>query len=136
MSRKSWGITFGVTALAITVALVFWYLGRDTSTPPEEQRGTELVEMLPTETHPERVAASDEEIPREEAHVAESGDYQFLLVNDDSYVAVYKLPEREIYEYTDIIMEVLPVELQEEIQQGKYLKNEEELYNFLENYTS
>jgi hypothetical protein len=31
---------------------------------------------------------------------------------------------------------VLPTDLQEEIQDGKYLKNEEELYNFLENYTS
>ncbi len=37
---------------------------------------------------------------------------------------------------TDVIMEILPAALQEEIHEGKYLKNEEELYNFLENYTS
>jgi len=58
------------------------------------------------------------------------------LVNNDNYVTVYQLPENEIYEYTDVIMDVLPAELQEEIRQGKYLRNEEELYNFLENYTS
>ena len=46
------------------------------------------------------------------------------------------LPADEIYEYTDVIMEILPAALQEEIHEGKYLKNEEELYNFLENYTS
>ena len=51
-------------------------------------------------------------------------------------MAVYKLPENEIYEYTDVILDVLPEELREEIREGKYLKGEEELYNFLENYTS
>ena len=35
-----------------------------------------------------------------------------------------------------LILDVLPEELQEEIREGKYLKGEEELYNFLENYTS
>ncbi len=51
-------------------------------------------------------------------------------------MAVYRLPENLIYEYTDIILDVLPEELKEEIKKGKYLKNEAELYNFLENYTS
>ncbi len=37
---------------------------------------------------------------------------------------------------SDVILEILPEGLQEEILEGKYLKNEEELYNFLENYTS
>ena len=58
-----------------------------------------------------------------------------MLFRSD-YVTVYRLPEDEIYEYTDVILDVLPEELQEEIRQGKYLRNEEELYNFLENYTS
>ena len=62
--------------------------------------------------------------------------YEFLLVDHNDYVAVYQLPEREIYEYTDVIMEVLPEDVQKEVQHGKYIKNEEELYNFLENYTS
>ena len=30
----------------------------------------------------------------------------------------------------------LPEDVQKEVQHGKYIKNEEELYNFLENYTS
>ena len=62
--------------------------------------------------------------------------YQFVLVDNNDYVTVYSLPENVVYEYTDVIMDILPIELQEEIRQGKFLKNEEELYNFLENYTS
>lgn len=144
MSKRIWGIFLSVFALFITAALSFWYFGRDTSTPPEEQRGTELVEMLPADTDSDQVSvagglteeASMKKDVSEPAQEAATEAYEFILVNDDNYVAVYQLPENEIYEYTDVIMDVLPAELQEEIRQGKYLRNEEELYNFLENYTS
>ena len=83
--------------------------------------------------------AEESEMPvqtAEETGVDSSDQYEFLLVDHNDYVAVYQLPEREIYEYTDVIMEVLPEDVQKEVQHGKYIKNEEELYNFLENYTS
>lgn len=144
MSKRIWGICLSVFALVITAAVSFWYFGRDRSVPPEEQRGTELVEMLPVENGSSRTAASGrlsgEQAPEadksEQAAEAATEAYEFVLVNNDNYVTVYRLPEKEIYEYTDVIMDVLPAELQEEIHRGKYLKNEEELYNFLENYTS
>lgn len=139
MSRRTWGITLTVLALAIVAAAAFWYVRKDTVTPPDEQKGTEFVEMLPAETRPDQVSQENtREIPpqepEEEAPAAE--EYEYLLRNHDGYVAVYQLPENEIYEYTDVIMEILPARLQEEIHDGKYLRNEEELYNFLENYTS
>lgn len=142
MSRKIWGITLTVFAAALIAALVFWYIGRKSITPPEEQSGTELVEMEPAagksgtysriqETEPESTEAADASVDD-----PNSEDYQFILMDHNNYVAVYQLPEREIYEYTDVILEVLPADLQEEIRRGKYLRSEEELYNFLENYTS
>lgn len=143
MSKRKLGMTLTALALVIlAVAGTFWYVGRKKVTPPEEQRGTELVEMMPTEIRPDQVAQTDEyaenQMEDTESFPEDSdlSDYEFLLVNNNNYVTVYRLPEKELYEYTDVIMDVLPVELQEEIQQGKYLKNEEELYNFLENYTS
>ncbi len=144
MSKRILGIFLSVFALFITVALTFWYFGKNTSDPSEEQRGTEFVEMLPTEISPEKVSSAGGPLERQmpERNTDElTADtnieaYQFVLVNNDNYVTVYQLPENEIYEYTDVIMDVLPAELQEEIRQGKYLRNEEELYNFLENYTS
>ena len=41
-----------------------------------------------------------------------------------------------IYEYTEIHIRDLPQELQEEICLGKWLYSEEELFDFLENYSS
>ncbi|HBN57294.1 MAG TPA: hypothetical protein DD414_11005 [Lachnospiraceae bacterium] len=147
MSKKIWGICLSAFALLIlTVVFSYWYFGRDTSVPPGEQRGTELVEMVPARTAPDQVSSTSEKEEQkpltpepeteEQKETAETDGYEFVLVNHDEYVTVYRLPENEVYEYTDVILDVLPLGLQEEIRQGKYLKNEEELYNFLENYTS
>ena len=132
MSRKVLGILLGAVVVLALFIFGYWYLGKDVGTPPEEQRGTELVESLPAENQPSQTAAG-QDVRKEEPQAEE---YQFVLVNNNNYVAVYKLPENEIYEYTDVILDVLPEELREEIREGKYLKGEEELYNFLENYTS
>ena len=116
MSRKMmWTTVITAVVVAALIAMVF-VSGRKSATPPEEQKGTELVEMVPAK--------------------GETGESVAEKVHHNDYVAVYQLPEREIYEYTDVIMEVLPEDVQKEVQHGKYIKNEEELYNFLENYTS
>lgn len=62
--------------------------------------------------------------------------YKFYLGNDEGLVTVYRTSNAEVYEYTNIVMENLPKDLQKEIQEKKYIVNEEELYNFLESYTS
>lgn len=139
MSKRTWGITLTVLAMVIVAAAVLWYIKEDTVVPPEEQHGTELVEMLPARTSPDQVTPEEEEnplFPEEPKEDTSYEEYEYLLRNDNGYVSVYKLPENEIFEYTDVIMDILPVGMQEEIHNGKYLKNEEELYNFLENYTS
>jgi hypothetical protein len=137
MSRKTGGIILGsVFVLAAVTLILIWYVGRDTSTPPQEQQGTELVEMLPTENTPESADPDQTGSDPEAQADLMTEEYRFLLVDDDNYVTVYSMPEREIYEYTDVILDVLPEDLQTEIQRGKYIKDEEELYNFLENYTS
>ncbi|MBR4999103.1 MAG: hypothetical protein IKY10_04400 [Clostridia bacterium] len=47
------------------------------------------------------------------------------------------MSDREtVYEYTDILVSELPYVLQNEIKNGKYIENMQELYGFLENYSS
>ena len=94
------------------------------------------MELVETET-PGTAETAEDMVPEPETEqVLSDENYEYVLVDHNNYVAVYQLPERTIYEYTDVIMDVLPEETREEIRKGKYLRNEEELYNFLENYTS
>jgi len=62
--------------------------------------------------------------------------YQFVLGEEDGYVVVYYADAETVYATTDIKYEYLPERLQTEIQQGKQISTEKELYNFLENYSS
>ena len=52
------------------------------------------------------------------------------------YVTVYLSDRTTIYEMTDILLTDLPEEVQQEIAAGKYISTTEELYAFLENYSS
>ncbi len=63
-------------------------------------------------------------------------DYSYYLLEENGYVVVYLSDKKTIYEYTSIDVEELPVLLQNEVKNGKYIKDIEELYGFLENYSS
>lgn len=60
----------------------------------------------------------------------------FYLVNEKNYVVVYCDDLKTVYMNTNITLDSLPDELKQEIIQNKYIGTEEELYNFLESYSS
>lgn len=60
----------------------------------------------------------------------------FYLVNEKNYVVVYCDDLRTVYMNTNIMLDSLPDALKQEIIQNKYIATEEELYNFLESYSS
>lgn len=63
-------------------------------------------------------------------------DSGFYLKNDNGKVHVYRGDGETVYEYTNIQVSTLPGAIQEEIEKGKFIKSEVELYSFLENYSS
>ena len=53
------------------------------------------------------------------------------------FAAAFLLDDKEtLYENTSIRLSSLPDALKTEIQNGKYIRTEKELYDFLENYSS
>lgn len=63
-------------------------------------------------------------------------DECYYLMEVNGYVVVFLSDKKTAYEYTDILSDELPKSLKQEIQNGKYIENQEELYGFLENYSS
>lgn len=61
---------------------------------------------------------------------------QFYLVAQNNYIVVYYLDMENVYQYTDILVKDLPEDIAEEVMDKKYIGSEEELYNFLESYSS
>lgn len=66
-----------------------------------------------------------------------SGDNDgFYLQELHGFVVVYLKDQKTIYEFTEIPVTDLPYEVQQEVSEGKYIATEQELYAFLENYSS
>lgn len=60
----------------------------------------------------------------------------FYLLVADHFIVVYEQDRSTLYMNTDILLERLPDTLQREIVEGKFVASEEELYLFLESYSS
>ena len=64
----------------------------------------------------------------------ENSGYYLMVANH--YVIVYEEDKETVHMNTDILLDSLSDELQKEIMEGKYMENEQALYNFLESYSS
>lgn len=88
---------------------------------PEEQTAEQ--ERKPASSDPAAVRPNPEEAA-------------YVLVEEYGFVNIYLADRETVYEYTDIPIDSLPEDLQNEICTGKGLKGEQDLYDFLENYSS
>ena len=62
--------------------------------------------------------------------------YYFYLKNDEGSVCVYDVKTQTLYMDTGIKAKSLPTEIQHELESGIFFATEEELFDFLENYSS
>ena len=94
----------------------------------EEQKEYKENPLKDTETARRQVSARADRVLAEAC--------QYYLVEEQGRVNIYLSDRETVYEYTDITMDMLPEELQQEITARKGLSGERELYDFLENYSS
>lgn len=65
--------------------------------------------------------------------VKEQGYY---IMAQEQCVSVFRADKQTLYFQTGILLEELPLSVQEEILQGKYMDSEMEVFHFLESYSS
>lgn len=95
--------------------------------PPldEQSRGFQSMEL---------VSFSEEDITVRKTY--ETALYYCCVVVEDDYLTVYDEKRKNVILYTDIRLDALPEQLKQEIIDGKYFKTEQDLYHFLESYSS
>lgn len=62
--------------------------------------------------------------------------YEFYIGEKDGYLIVFKKDMKTVFEVTDILYADLTESQKQELKQGVYAENEEELYGMLESYSS
>lgn len=99
------------------------------SNPPltELEQGFETIELT---------AFSKDRVVICKYYKSEEEDKGYYLMVADHFIVVYREDKQTLYMNTDILLESLNETLQAEVMQGKYVETEEELYNFLESYSS
>lgn len=102
----------------------------------EYNKNPPLAELKLGFTNIELTAFSKERVVICKYYQPEPEEEGYYLMVADHYVIVYKEDKQSIYMNTDILLESLNSTLQDEIIKGKYIENEQELYNFLESYSS
>ena len=63
-------------------------------------------------------------------------DERFFVKEEDGYLVIYDRLKMKRYDETAIKLSDLPERLQEKVTEGLYFTDEEDLYAFLENYSS
>lgn len=94
----------------------------------------------------ENIVSSTEEVARVEyiketeeeniLPVSQTTEYAYVIVEEGDYLTVYYADRTTLYEYTDIQYSQLPDALRRKIRKGYFVRNEAELFGFLENYSS
>lgn len=79
---------------------------------------------------------SDSQVVLRKIFVPAGTEYKFYLTEENGCVTVYYIDLRTVYEYTNIVVDGLPDDIKEQVQRGKYVTDEDALYDFLETYTS
>ena len=79
---------------------------------------------------------SDNEVRVRKLYESLQEDLGYYLMVQDGKIVVMEMDKETVYLTTDIYAEALSDSLKQELIQGKYINNIEELYGFLESYTS
>lgn len=123
--RNKYGIGFFAAALILLllVSCAYQYTF---------QRAKEKAK-LEMEARQEALADAQDSLEAD-GHALKDDCYYLMEVNGN--VVVYLSDRKTAYEYTDILYDELPSGLRDEIRNGKYIESLDELYGFLENYSS
>ena len=124
--KKTVGLCFFAAAL-VTVA-VGYFVSFQNKTEQKEKQGSA----------PQQIQNETEEMTAIEIteSMAPPGTYEYVVLVKDDRLTVYRNGEKEIYFETDIRLDELDEMAAQKAECGIYFQNEQELYAFLESYSS
>ena len=60
----------------------------------------------------------------------------FYLIYSEDRLCIYRGDDKIFYDYADVAVNLMPVEIREQLKDGLYITVEQELYEFLQTYSS
>lgn len=60
----------------------------------------------------------------------------FYLIYSEDRLCIYRGDDKIFYDYADVAVNLMPVEIREQLKYGLYITGEQELYEFLQTYSN
>ncbi len=84
---------------------------------------------------PENMTGAAEETRIDKAEKPYLSEHSYYIKSKSGNVIIYN-KDHSVYEFTDLDTEYLPDEVENQLIQGIYFEDQEDLYEFLETYSS
>ena len=129
---------FCVVALGCVTSSILYRRSEEANEIRLEKSASEMMEedYQEKEYDSEQISDSCDQSEAIEVSDQRSLDERFLIKEEDGYLVIYDRVSMKRYDETTIQLYDLPIRLQELVADGLYFVDEEELYAFLENYSS
>lgn len=121
--KKTVGICFFAAALVVVGACYF------VPSKNNAEQGEKMPQQIQSETE-EMTALEITE------SMAPPGNYEYVILVKDDVLVVCRKGEKEIYFETNIRVDELDETVEKKAESGIYFQNEQELFAFLESYSS
>ena len=125
--RNKYGIGFFATSIIAMLVITCAYQLRFHKAKEQAEKIHAQKEQQVIEEESSALVEADGEAMKEDC---------YYLMEVNGYVVVYLIDKVTPYEYTAIAYDDLPPTVRAEVRNGKYIESPEELYGFLENYSS
>ena len=79
---------------------------------------------------------SDEKLVVEKTYNSKAHPYEYYMIVYDNMLVVYYSDKKTVYEYTGIMVDDIPEKDQITLNHGMYIRDQEELYELLQSYSS
>lgn len=129
---------FCVVALGCVTSSILYRRSEEANEIRLEKSASEILEdeLSEKETGFTEMGSSESQDEVIEVSDGKASDERFLVKEEDGYLVIYDRVAMMRYDETTIQLYDLPERLQELVADGLYFSDEEELYAFLENYSS
>lgn len=79
---------------------------------------------------------SERKLVVEKTYNSKAHPYEFYMIVYDNMLVVYYSDKKTVYDYTGIMVDDIPMKDQITLNHGMYIRDEEELYELLQSYSS
>lgn len=127
---------FAAIAVIFTVFLVYEAVMFSLDSNKDYLLQTESASTRSIDNRTEKASENTTTKDKQETMAVAQTSNTYYLVLSEGRVCIYRGDDRIFYDYAVVNLDIMPEEIKEQLKYGMYLSNEQELYDFLQTYSS